>query len=45
MHDEFYSEVDEMGHYDIDEDEIAKANRGILILCAWAIMQECCFIS
>ena len=24
MHDEFYPEVDEMGHHDIDEDEIAK---------------------
>ena len=45
MHDEFYPKVDEMGHYDIDEDEIAKANRGILILCARAILQECCFIS
>ena len=25
MHDEFYPEVDEMGHYDIDEDGIAKS--------------------
>ena len=24
MHDEFYAEADEMGHHNIDEDEIAK---------------------
>ena len=25
MHDKFYPEIDEMGHHDIDENEIAKS--------------------